>query len=126
MKHFILLALTLVTLIGTAQAQRGPNRDSRPSIVRIEVGDDRDDRDMLRRIHKLERAVNELQNKVYDLQSAPVKETGVYCMVNNFHAGIVEATAPTRLQAEAAIQIQFERKGKGIFYSARELKCSEI
>lgn len=126
MKHFILLALGLVTLMGAAHAQRGPNRDSRPSIVRIEVGDDRDDREMLRRIHKLEQAVRELQDKVYDLQSAPVRERGVYCMVNNFHAGLVEATAPTRLQAEAAIQIQFERKGKGIFYSARELKCSDV
>lgn len=126
MKHIILLALTLVTLTGAAHAQRGPNRDSRPSIVRIEVGDDRDDRDMLRRLHKLERAVNELQNKVYDLQSAPVRESGVYCMVNNFHAGVIEATAPTRLQAETAIQIQFERKGKGIFYSASELKCNQI
>lgn len=65
----ILSLFFILTTLLTATAEAQSRRDNRSPSIRIEIGDDRDDREMLRRVHRLERAVRELQEKVYQLES---------------------------------------------------------
>lgn len=125
MKKVIFLALALVTLAGAAQAQvrgRGPMTN----IVRIEIGDDRDDRDMLKRINRLERAVRDLQDKVYDLQSAPQKDefvcTGRFFSVD----GIRPVRSESKMIAIAEVLEQCNRAGGSIFCKEEKVTCERL
>jgi hypothetical protein len=126
MKKVILLALALMTLAGAAQAQSRRDIRNASSIVRIELGDDRDDREMLKRIVRLERAVRELQEKVYDLEATPVRVEGAICSAKFFKAGYIEATAAGMVQARAEVLRQCEKLDGGIFCDSKEIKCNNL
>ena len=130
-----LLALLSVLIIASqslvAFADPGPRsgrltlRDGR-SIVRIEVGDERDDREMLRRIHRLESAVRDLQDQVYQLQTAPRTITRHVCSADFFTVGIVVGRGNTMIEAKAEAIRQCQVRGGNIFCKERELRCETV
>lgn len=104
----VLLALTLTT----SAFARETNRDGRfntndgGTIIRIEVGNDRDtdSRQMMRRMVQLERAVRELQNRVYDLEDdarPQTRDVRIYTceMTSDFGDTSIGASALTELEA---------------------------
>lgn len=112
----LVLSVVLSSLSAFAQARRDDRRDDRQgqgtvvlrdgrSIVRIEVGDDRDDRDTLMRVRRLEQAVRDLQDKVYELQtnSAPRTRTVTthVCSITTNFDGTFVGKASSRVEAEA-------------------------
>lgn len=118
MKAFIVLALALVSL--SSFAQRGGRGDREGSvtlgdgrnIVRIEVGDDRDDREMLRRVRRLEQAVREMQEQVYQLQSTPApRRSYVACSGQFFSVGTVSARGNTETEARGNLAQACEARG---------------
>lgn len=138
MKKLIALLLAVGTLMGAmTQANARDDRDDRddrtrggsgrlhdgPSIIRIEVGDDRDDRDMLRRLRRLEQAVRELQNKVYQLEEGPRLETITTCRVKFFSVGNVEAEGRSLGEAQMNTLNECKRRGGGIFCKLDEIKA---
>lgn len=111
-----LLVLLALTLTASAFA-RDTYRDGRVgtndggTIIRIEVGNDResDTRETSKRIARLERAVRELQNRVYDLeddQRPQTREVKIYtCAVTTSFDGTFIGKATTELEARSiAIQ----------------------
>lgn len=115
MKRLFVLALALLSL--TAHAQRRPGRvnhdgsismNNGRNTVRINVGDSRDDRDMLYRMIRLEQAVRDLQDQVYELQVAPIpvplpipipRRIFYVCSARFSFAGTVTARGKTELEA---------------------------
>ncbi|MEA9354811.1 hypothetical protein SHI21_01265 [Bacteriovorax sp. PP10] len=106
----VLLALTLTT----SAFARDNNRDGRMgtndggTIIRIEVGNDRDtdSRATMKRMIQLERAVRELQNRVYDLEDdarPQTREIKVYTCetTSDFGEGFLGAPALTELEARS-------------------------
>lgn len=84
-KTLIVSLLALVAGIMTTQARDRDGsitlRDGR-SVVRISIGDeDRNERVMVRRIRRLEEAVRDLQDTVYDLQTQTPVENKYVCGV---------------------------------------------
>ena len=145
MKFIIIILLASMSL--TALAQRHGNdrprhdgsltlRDGR-SILRIDVGDDRDDRDMLRRVRRLEQAVRDLQDQVYQLQvapppppivvAAPIPRRTVYvCGGQFFTAGYLSARGYTESEARANLNSVCQRSGEGICITGshnRNIRC---
>ncbi|WPU64733.1 hypothetical protein [Peredibacter starrii] len=112
----LVLSVVLSSLSAFAQSRRDDRRDDRKdggtvvlrdgrSIVRIEVGDDRDDRDTLMRVRRLEQAVRDLQDKVYELQANSAPRTRIVtthvCSVTTNFDGTFVGKASTRVEAEA-------------------------
>lgn len=102
----VLLALT------TSAFARDNNRDGRMgtnngvTIIRIEVGSERDSdsRAVMRRMMQLERAVRELQNRVYDLEDdarPQTREVRIYTceLTSNFGESYIGSQALTELEA---------------------------
>lgn len=111
---FLLAALFILTSV-SAFAQRDIDgsvvlRDGR-TILRINVGDDRDDRDSLIRIRRLEQAVRDLQDQVYQLQTAPRRESYVVCSGEFFVAGTMSARGNTETEARANLSSACQSKG---------------
>jgi peptidoglycan hydrolase CwlO-like protein len=137
MKKLVLLAMTLLTLTSSVFAQRGGSRardegsitlrDGR-TVLRIDVGDDRDDREILQRVRRLEQAVRDLQEKVYDLQSQP-QPRGSYitvCVANIFGVNsAIIGKASTEIEARANGMAECGRKSGGIFCKEKEFKCEK-
>lgn len=134
----LVLSVVLSSLSAFAQSRRDDRRDDRQgsgtvvlrdgrSIVRIEVGDDRDDRDTLMRVRRLEQAVRDLQDKVYELQtnSAPRTQTVYVCSGDIFHVGFVMGKATSRTEAKAIALRQCQTKGGGIFCKESEISCEQ-
>lgn len=105
----VLLALT-VSVNATAKDDRDSGRYTKNdggTIIRIEVGSDRDSdsRQMMRRMVQLERAVRELQNRVYDLEddSKPqTREVKVYtCVLPTSFDGTFVGKGSTEIEAKA-------------------------
>lgn len=132
MKKLIVLILALGT-ITSAFAQAGPRTEANGSIklgdgrnvVRISVGDDRDERDMLRRIHRLEQAVRDLQDQVYQLQSAPqqVSVKVHVCTGKMFRAGQVTGKGSSRVEAIGNAMDDCSAKRGDIFCEEDKLRC---
>lgn len=130
MKQIIALMLavgTLLSAVAHANERRGDlrDRDGR-AIVRIEIGDDRDDRDMLRRVRRLEQAVRDLQNQVYQLQDAPRTITTNVCSGNFFSAGTFTGKAESRIEAISIVIAKCQRAGGGIFCKERDVRCETV
>lgn len=96
------------------------------STIRIEIGDDRDDREMLRRVRNLERAVRDLQDQVYQLQSQPRTITLHVCRGTFFSVGTLVSKAISRAEAIASIMTECEDKDGGIFCKERDIKCEVV
>lgn len=127
MKKFSIIAIAFLIMATSAFAQGRRNnhdsdiiRDGR-TIIRINVGDDRDERDLLRRVHRLEQAVRDLQDKIYELNSS--REIKV-CSGDFFTIGTVIAKAPSELEARAIVMTNCQRKGGGIFCKEKDIKCT--
>lgn len=130
MKQMLALTLLLASLLSTsafAQNRRGGDgsitlRDGR-TILRIDVGDDRDDRELLRRVHRLEKAVRDLQDKVYELQNTVPAQTLYTCYGNIFSIGTVKGQGYSRIEAMSNAMAECNRKGGSIFCKEKEIKC---
>lgn len=125
---FAVLALIILSTSAFAQRRGGDDevvlRDGR-RIIRIDVGDDRDERDMLRRVRRLEQAVRDLQEQVYQLQAAPVRTTSHVCSATVFSIGMVIGRGPTQTEARASAMQECERRGGSIFCRPDELRCEQ-
>jgi len=127
----VLLALTLTT---SAFARDGRiNTNDGGTIIRIEVGNDResDTRETSKRIARLERAVRELQNRVYDLEDDQRPQTReqkvVTCALKTSFNGTFIGKASTKLEAQS-IAIQQCEVAKASFCDfnlSQTLKCEE-
>jgi len=97
-----------------------------PPVVRIHVGDDYqryDNRELQRRVWELERAVSQLQERVYDLEATPVVVTPPpapdwTCRVSAFGKTYVKTKA-SRGEAEALVL-------KACSDDTHEMHCSNI
>lgn len=125
---------SLLLSIGASAQSRGGNdvegsirMDNGRTTVRINVGDSRDDRDMLKRVYRLEQAVRDLQEQVYKLQSQPTRRNVVVCSAEFFSVGSVLAKGGTRVEAMAhLLQECRNRGGSKIFCEeddADNLRC---
>jgi hypothetical protein len=101
-------------------------RDGR-NIVRIEIGDDKDDRQLLRRVRDLEMAVRDLQNQIYQLQDRPVARTFHICTGKFFSIGSIDGDAKeTYSLALSDLMKKCERAGGGIFCKEEKATCETI
>lgn len=131
----ILLALTLTT----SAFARDNNRDGRMgtnnggTIIRIEVGSERDSdsRAVMRRMMQLERAVRELQNRVYDLEDDARPQTReqkiVTCALKSSFNGTFIGKASTQIEAQSIAIQQCERAKASFcdFALNQNLRCEE-
>jgi len=121
-----LLVLLALTVSVTAMAR--DDRDGRytkndgGTIIRIEVGNERDtdSRQMMRRMVQLERAVRELQNRVYDLEDdarPSVREVRIYtCEVtSNFGDSHLGSPALTELEAKNSAKLACSQRRNPMF-----------
>jgi hypothetical protein len=127
----VLLALTLTT---SAFARDGRiNTNDGGTIIRIEVGNDRDNdsRAMMKRMVQLERAVRELQNRVYDLEDDARPQTReqkiVTCALKTNFNGTFIGKAPTQIEAQTIAIQQCERANANFcdFNLSQTLRCEE-
>lgn len=126
---FLILSLLILSTSAFAQRNGGNNndgsvvlRDGR-RVILIQVGDDRDERDMMKRVIRLEKAVMDLQNQVYQLQTnIPGREITV-CSGNFFSVGTIVAKAPTQTEARAKVISQCQSKDGGIFCKEKDVTC---
>ena len=128
-----LLVLLALTVSVTAMAK--DDRDGRytkndgDTIIRIEVGNDRDtdSPQMMRRMVQLERAVRELQNRVYDLEddSRPqTYEVKVFtCVLPTSFDGTFIGKGSTEIEAKAEASRACERSGALFCGVNRISKC---
>lgn len=126
MKFIVAMLISVVTVSAFAQSRvRNGNIDlgNGRSTIRIEIGDDRDDREMLRRVRNLERAVRDLQDQVYQLQAQPRTITLNVCSANFFSVGTIIGKAESRIEAVASVMDQCNRRGGGIFCKERDVRC---
>lgn len=104
----------------TAFARDG--RDDRP-VIRISVGQDRN-QDVHRRIQRLEEAVRDLQDMVYDLQDDQrervVREH--VCVLKTTFDGSFIGKGSTRVEAQANAVTACKR-GRGSFCERTEQTC---
>lgn len=128
----VLLALTLTT----SAFARDYNRDGRVNtndggaIIRIEVGNERDNdsRAMMRRMVQLERAVRELQNRVYDLEDdarPQTREVRIYtCEMNSdFNELGIGAPALTEIEARENARIACVKKANHEMFCRNTPRC---
>ncbi len=135
MKKSIAFLLTLITLATAfsafAQVRRDPRIDPRPDrrpIVRIEVGDERDEREMLRRIYRLEQAVRDLQDQIYQ-QSLPRTITRHVCSAEIFSVGPLIGRGLTRVEAINDLLTNCRNRRGTIFCEERHierLRCETV
>jgi hypothetical protein len=131
----VLLALTLTT----SAFARDNIRDGRlvtnsgGTIIRIEVGNERDtdSRATMKRMVQLERAVRELQNRVYDLEDDARPQTReqkvVTCALRTSFNGTFIGKATTKLEAQSIAIQQCERAQASFcdFNLSQRLTCEE-
>lgn len=122
-KMKILSLFFILTTLLTATAEAQSRRDNRSPSIRIEIGDDRDDREMLRRVHRLERAVRELQEKVYQLESTPAPQALVTCYGTMFIAGLVRGQGSTRAEAVMNALADCEKRAHPMHCEEKKLTC---
>jgi hypothetical protein len=127
-----MVALMSVSAFAQSRGDRDDNRrnnvtlrDGR-TILRINIGDDRDDREMLLRVRRLEEAVRDLQDQVYQLATAPVYRTVHSCSGDMFGIGQVSGSGQSRAEAVVNAMADCQRKNGGrssMFCKERDLSC---
>lgn len=129
MKKLSLLAIALL-ITTSAFAQQRDNRNApnisiqqRGPVIRINVGDERDDREMLKRIVRLERAVADLQDKVFELSTRPVAREVIVCSAKFFSAGNMTATSLTEKDARTKLLIDCKAKTNEMFCNNSDISC---
>ena len=119
----VLSLFFILTTLLTATAEAQSRRDNRGPSIRIEIGDDRDDREMLKRVYRLERAVRELQEKVYQLESTPAPQTQVTCYGTMFVAGLVRGSGRTRAEAVVNALADCQTRAHSMHCEESKLTC---
>lgn len=126
MKKLTIIAMTLLMATSAFAQTRNSGdlvlRDGRTT-VRINVGSDRDERDQLMRIRRLEQAVRDLQDQVYQLQSTPSRREIVVCSATFFSAGSMTSRGNTELEARADLKRQCERRTSAMFCNDSDIQC---
>lgn len=130
-----LLVLLALTVSVTAVARDDRYVDGRytknngDTIIRIEVGNDRDTdtRAMMRRMVQLERAVRELQNRVYDLEDdarPQTREVRVFtCILPTSFNGTFIGKGSTEIEAKAEASRACEGGGASFCGLHKITKC---
>ena len=119
-KTLVLLALTLISTTSFAQDYGNITLSDGNTIFRIDVGNDReaDSRRLSQRVNRLERAVRDLQNRIYDLEdnSRPTqREVTIYtCVLPTSFIGTYIGKAQTVVEARAQAVNSCSRAGGGI------------
>jgi len=99
-------------------------------VYRIEIGKNRD-RDLQWRVQRLEQAVDQLQRKVFDLESRPVAtppaaSAFTTCYIKTPFDGTFSATEPTETAARAGALEKCNAKAKSSIYcEEKDLKCGK-
>lgn len=94
-----------------------------------DVGNERDTdvRGMAHRMAKLERAVRELQNRVYDLEddARPIEREVkvVTCVMNTTFNGAFIGKSSTEIEARANTINNCKKGGREAFCSTNQIKC---
>lgn len=127
----VLLTLTMSVSAFARDSYEGRfTKNDGTTIVRIEVGNDRDNdtRAMTRRIIQLERAVRELQNRVYDLEddARPLtREVTLYTcsMRSNFNEFFAGDESLSEAQARASVIGKCTKVRHPMFCEDTKVKC---
>ena len=133
-----LLLLSTAAFSRDERDQRGQGREARgeislndgKNILRIDIGNDRDEgRDLTQRIIRLERAVRELQNRVYDLEddAKPSRQVKVTtCILQTPFDGVFIGKGVNEIEARANAVRQCSPKVSFVFCSEDKIKkCEE-
>lgn len=136
MKNLLSLAFLMVALMSvSAFAQSRGDRDNGRNnvtlrdgrtILRIDIGDDRDEREMLLRVRRLEEAVRDLQDQVYQLATTPRVRTVHTCSGDMFSIGRVSGSGQSRAEAIIKAMEDCQRQNGGsssMFCKERDLSC---
>ena len=98
-------------------------------IFRIEIGKGSSSRDLQWRVQRLEQAVDQLQRKVYDLEShpsAPPASSLTTCYIKTPFDGTFSATEATETAARAGALEKCNAKAKSSIYCGEnDLKCGK-
>jgi hypothetical protein len=128
---FMIALIVLVSSVSTFAQSR--NSDGRVEIgggrstVRIVVGNDRQDANQNDRIRRLEQAVRDLQDQVFDLRDQPqttIVRTNV-CSLKTTFDGTFIGKASTRTEAEAQVRNKCESAGAA-FCSSTKVNCEIV
>lgn len=132
----LLLTIVLSSVSAFAQRDRDPRnnngrgtvvlRDGR-SVVRIEVGDN-NDRETAMRIRRLEQAVRDLQEQVYDLRDSEPRTRTVtthVCSMTTAFDGTFIGKASTKIEAQG-LALQNCEKAKASFCSSSVISCEAV
>ena len=129
---FLMVALMSVSAFAQNRSDRNDNRrnnvtlrDGR-TILRIDIGDDRDDREMLMRVRRLEEAVRDLQDQVYQLAVTPRSRTVYTCSGDMFSIGQVSGSGQSVTEAVVNAMADCQRKNGGrssMFCKDKDLTC---
>lgn len=96
------------------------------AVFRIEVGDNYDrysDHDLRRRVWELERAVLQLQQKVFELQTNPVPDSKKWtCYIQVFNQTF-SSTEATETAAKVAVMQTCSKKFTALHCQERIVKC---
>ena len=119
MKSLIVLWALTISVTAMAKDDRGGRytKNDGSTIIRIEVGSegDTDSRNMNRRMVQLERAVRELQNRVYDLEDdsrSQTREVRIFtCVIPTPFEGTFIGKGTTELEAKAEAAKACEKSG---------------
>lgn len=116
-KMMIALAIMTTTLSFAASA-----KDERP-VIRITVGQDKN-QDTHRRIQRLEEAVRDLQDMVYDLQDDRRDRviTEYVCVIKTNFDGSFVGRGPTKIEAQANA-VAACKKGRASFCESTQQSC---
>lgn len=130
MKKIVTILVLVLSTTAFAKDYNFISLNDGKNILRIDIGNERDadSRQMARRITRLERAVRELQNRVYELEddSAPARrEITVYtCTLPTSFDGTFIGKGKTAAEARA-IAVNKCEKGGGFPCSDNHIKSCE-
>ncbi|MDD0852836.1 hypothetical protein HBN50_07005 [Halobacteriovorax sp. GB3] len=128
----IFSALVMTTFSASSFSKEITLKDGE-KILRIEVGKDKyqSNKEMIKRIHQLERAVWHLQNRVYELESGievktALVDTKIYhCTLSTSFNGVFSGNGESELEAKSEVLKRCVSKvGKSTIWCDRdEVKC---
>ncbi|MCO5143492.1 MAG: hypothetical protein M9962_10425 [Oligoflexia bacterium] len=124
MKKWILGFVTAGLLVGSMPTLA-------EDVFRIEIGTKKrthwNQKEAMERIYRLELAVEQLQRKVFDLESRqhqPLPEKKwTTCYINTPFDGTFTATEPTETAAKALALSKCNEKSSSTFCKERDIKC---
>ena len=130
MKKLALLTLLAISTTTFAGVNYGSIRlDDGKNIFRMDIGNEKenDSRELSRRVNRLERAVRELQNRIYDFEDDSVpatREVTVYtCVLPTSFDGTFIGKGKTEVEARANAVNSCKKAGAPFCYESNVRKC---